>query len=195
MGSRKAKAESGKPRGASISHIMTSSMPTKHQESLSYADGFGAVSWFGPSVCATRIAQTSRHRSGTQYDGCPPAGFTLGPSGAFPWRGVGMSRSAVRPESFLRHGAGGNDASRQDDLLFLLMQVTKVYASNDGVAPPNRTLANKGLLPANTKWVEVKGGNHSQFGHYGHQLFDGTASETQQATTRVLLEALTEAIK
>jgi hypothetical protein len=53
---------------------------------------------------------------------------------------------------------------------------------------------NKKLLPASAKWVEIKGGNHSQFGHYGHQLFDGKATisrEAQQAITReILLEAL-----
>jgi hypothetical protein len=67
----------------------------------------------------------------------------------------------------------------------------------DGVAPPNRVFSNKGLLPKDTQWVEVKGGNHSQFGHYGHQLFDGKASisrESQQAATRsVLIEAPTKA--
>jgi hypothetical protein len=50
------------------------------------------------------------------------------------------------------------------------------------------------LLPADTRWVEIEGGNHSQFGHYGHQLFDGsptTTREEQQAVTRAaLLDAL-----
>jgi hypothetical protein len=35
--------------------------------------------------------------------------------------------------------------------------------------------------------VEISGGNHSQFGRYGHQLFDGTATisrEEQEALTR-----------
>ena len=55
-------------------------------------------------------------------------------------------------------------------------------------------MANRRLLPETTAWVEIKGGNHSQFGHYGHQLFDGRATitrEAQQATTRqVMLDAL-----
>ena len=50
------------------------------------------------------------------------------------------------------------------------------------------------LRPAQTAWVAIEGGNHSQFGHYGHLLFDGTATisrEAQQATTRsILLEVL-----
>ncbi len=90
----------------------------------------------------------------------------------------------------------GTTHPKHDDLSFLQLPVTKVYASNDGIAPRARVLANKGLLPAHTKWVEIKGGNHSQFGHYGHQLFDGTATisrEAQQSVTRsALLEALAE---
>jgi hypothetical protein len=76
---------------------------------------------------------------------------------------------------------------KADDLSALRLPVTKIYASNDGIAPPDRIFANKGLLPSHTKWVEIRGGNHSQFGRYGHQLFDGTATigrETQESLTR-----------
>lgn len=85
---------------------------------------------------------------------------------------------------------------KDDDLSYLHVPVTKIYASNDGVAPPARVLANRGLLPPHTKWVEIPGGNHSQFGRYGHQLFDGTATisrEEQEALTRsAILRALAE---
>ena len=91
----------------------------------------------------------------------------------------------------------GATHSKQDDLSILTIPVTKVYGSNDGVAPPDRMLANRTLLPRNTRWVEIKGGNHSQFGHYGHQLLDGRntiSRESQQALTRsALLEALKNA--
>ena len=101
------------------------------------------------------------------------------------------------PSAFSAMVLVGTTHPRQDDLSSLPLPVTKVYASNDGVAPPDRTLANKRLLPKHTQWVEIKGGNHSQFGHYGHQLFDGKAAisrETQQTDTRsALLEALTRA--
>ena len=83
------------------------------------------------------------------------------------------------------------------DLSFLRIPVTKIYASNDGVAPPDRVLANRGLLPSHTKWVEIVGGNHSQFGRYGHQLFNGTATisrEEQEALTRsAILQILADA--
>lgn len=76
---------------------------------------------------------------------------------------------------------------KDDDLSKLRIPVTKIYGSNDGVAPAERVLANRGLLPSHTKWVEIAGGNHSQFGRYGHELFDGTATisrDEQEALTR-----------
>jgi len=91
----------------------------------------------------------------------------------------------------------GTTHPKQEDLSFLRIPVTKVSASNDGIARPDRILSNKGLLPEHTKWVEIKGGNHSQFGHYGHQLFDGAATVSREAQQEIrrsaLLEALTEA--
>jgi hypothetical protein len=42
--------------------------------------------------------------------------------------------------------------------------------------------------------VEITGGNHSQFGHYGHQVLDGTATigraEQQEITRTALRDAL-----
>ena len=88
----------------------------------------------------------------------------------------------------------GTTHPRDHDLSKLEARITKVYATNDGVAPVDGVMANRRLLPETTAWVEIKGGNHSQFAHYGHQLFDGAATitrEAQQATTRqVLLDAM-----
>lgn len=93
----------------------------------------------------------------------------------------------------------GTTHPKRDDLSRIEIPITKVYASNDGVAPVEKVLANQKLLPDRTKYVEVQGGNHSQFGHYGHQLMDGTATisrEDQQATTRrALRETLEDASK
>lgn len=86
---------------------------------------------------------------------------------------------------------------KEDDLSSLTIPVTKIYASSDGIAPRDRVLANRRLLPPHTKWVEIEGGNHSQFGRYGQQLFDGTATisrESQETLTRsAILLSLSEA--
>ena len=91
----------------------------------------------------------------------------------------------------------GTTHPKEDDLSKLDAPFTKVYATNDNVAPYDRIMAGKRLLPAHTAWIEIQGGNHSQFGHYGHQLFDGTATisrEEQQGLTRdVLLGVLGKA--
>lgn len=84
----------------------------------------------------------------------------------------------------------GTTHPRDDDLSGFDASFTKVFATNDGVAPVDRVLANRALLPRDTRWVRVNGGNHSQFGHYGRQLFDGRATisrAAQQAATRAAL--------
>jgi len=74
------------------------------------------------------------------------------------------------------------------------MDVTKVCASNDGLASRAEVRANAKKLPARTRWVEIEGGNHSQFGYYGFQLGDHAATisraDQQAATRRALLDAL-----
>ena len=84
----------------------------------------------------------------------------------------------------------GTTHPKQDDLSFLQLPMTKIYATNDGVAPVDKVLSNQGLLPKQTNWVKIVGGNHSQFAHYGQQLFDGDATvdrEVQQGVVRTEL--------
>lgn len=80
------------------------------------------------------------------------------------------------------------------DLSQSSVPVTKIYASNDGIATKATIDETKALLPLNTRWVQIQGGNHSQFAHYGHQLFDGTATisrdEQQDITRNVLRDVL-----
>lgn len=75
----------------------------------------------------------------------------------------------------------GTTHPKERSLAALSIPVAKVYGGNDEVAPAARVLANKSLLPPQTEWVEVVGGNHAQFGHYGRQLGDGAATITREA--------------
>ncbi|HSG73420.1 MAG TPA: alpha/beta fold hydrolase, partial [Planctomycetaceae bacterium] len=88
----------------------------------------------------------------------------------------------------------GTTHPKSDNLASLQIPVTKVYGSNDGVAPTEKVHANLNLLPKHTKWVLIEGANHSQFGNYGHQLLDGTATisrtDQQDRTRTALLESL-----
>jgi pimeloyl-ACP methyl ester carboxylesterase len=88
----------------------------------------------------------------------------------------------------------GTSHPRDFDLSGLTIDVTKVFASNDGLATPAEVKANARRLPPQTRWVNIEGGNHSQFGYYGFQLGDRRATisrEAQQSATRqALLDAL-----
>lgn len=88
----------------------------------------------------------------------------------------------------------GTTHPKSFSLASLSYPVTKIYGSNDGVASPEKIRENQHLLPSQTKWILIEGANHSQFGNYGKQLFDGTATISrnhQQDITRIsLLETL-----
>lgn len=123
------------------------------------------------------------------------------------WVVAGHSLGAALTARLLQSNAGelsaavliGTTHPKDADLSSLRMPLTKVYASSDGIAPRERVLANRALLPPHTRWVEIIGGNHSQFGRYGHQLLDGDASisrEQQEIITRTaILEAMTAVAK
>ena len=53
------------------------------------------------------------------------------------------------------------------------VEVLSIYASNDKVASLNEIQASKALLPEDSVFVEIEGGNHAGFGWYGPQNGDG----------------------
>jgi hypothetical protein len=68
--------------------------------------------------------------------------------------------------------------------------VAKIFGTADGIADPETILANRNLLPDDTAFLPIEGGNHSQFGYYGSQLGDGRATisrEEQQAQLVALI--------
>lgn len=75
------------------------------------------------------------------------------------------------------------------------VQVVSIYASNDGLATPDKIAASLMLLPENTKWVEITGGNHAQFGWYGGQSGDGTAVITREDQQGQVVRALVEFLR
>jgi hypothetical protein len=79
--------------------------------------------------------------------------------------------------------ARGNDLSDRDIL------VTSVYGTRDGLAPPDEIIASRPLLPADTEWVEIAGGNHAQFGWYGPQSGDDPATISREAQQREAVAA------
>jgi surfactin synthase thioesterase subunit len=80
------------------------------------------------------------------------------------------------------------------DLSSTTLAVTKIYATNDGLASVEEVKAGSQFLPDDTKWVLIEGGNHSQFGYYGSQLGDNAATisreRQQELTVNAVLSAL-----
>lgn len=118
------------------------------------------------------------------------------------WALAGHSRGGALAAQFI-HDRGPRVAAlvliatthpRDFDLSKLGLPVMKIYATNDGVATHGEMQKNADLLPTETRWVGIAGGNHAQFGYYGPQLGDGSASLSRERQQEELLTALREAL-
>jgi dienelactone hydrolase len=90
------------------------------------------------------------------------------------------------PTSFAGVVFWGAYTTKDYSLAALSLPVLSISASNDGLSTPEKMAVGVPFLPANTKNVVIKGGIHAQFGTYGPQKGDGTATisrEEQQAQT------------
>ncbi len=84
-----------------------------------------------------------------------------------------------------------------DDLSERPLAVTSIYGTRDGLATVDKIQASRVLLPLNTIFVPIEGGNHAGFGDYGPQSGDlpATISVQEQqhqivVATVTLLQAL-----
>ena len=82
-----------------------------------------------------------------------------------------------------------------DDLSRSGLRVVSISGSLDGLATSEKIEASRQLLPADTIWAPIAGGNHAQFGWYGNQAGDNPASISRSdqqsqivAATLALLE-------
>lgn len=83
---------------------------------------------------------------------------------------------------------------RDIDLSDSRTQFIKIYGSRDGVAKENDVEANKGKLPETTVYKRIEGANHSQFGYYGFQLGDQSASISREEQHRIVLSSILQFI-
>lgn len=79
--------------------------------------------------------------------------------------------------------------AESNDLSAQLISVSSIYGTLDGVALPETVLASKPLLPPDTIWVAVEGGNHAQFGWYGLQEGDNPATISREEQQAQVVEA------
>jgi pimeloyl-ACP methyl ester carboxylesterase len=84
----------------------------------------------------------------------------------------------------------GTSHPRDQDLSTLRVPVTKIVGTRDGLASPEEVRGNAALLPPQTEWVWVEGGNHSQFGWYGFQPMDRFAGVDAATQRRIMIDAV-----
>ncbi len=86
----------------------------------------------------------------------------------------------------------GTSHPRDYDLSNSNIPAIKLYAELDGLASVSEVMENKDKLPQHTELVEIKGGNHSQFGYLGKLLTDETATINLAEQQHLTLEKLVE---
>jgi hypothetical protein len=75
------------------------------------------------------------------------------------------------------------------------IRVSSIYATLDGLATKDKIEASHSLLPADTSWVPIDGGNHAQFGWYGNQPGDNPARLSRQDQQAQVIQATLELLK
>lgn len=76
-----------------------------------------------------------------------------------------------------------------DDLSSSGVEVISIYGTLDGLASVDKINASRALLPGDTTWIEIQGGNHAQFGWYGDQSGDNPADISRQAQQEQIVAA------
>jgi hypothetical protein len=84
--------------------------------------------------------------------------------------------------AFPREGAGLAASS---------LDVLCLSASSDGLVARSRAAAARRLLPSGTRYVEIAGGNHAQFGEYGSLPGDGAATVSAAVQRQAVIEETT----
>ncbi len=101
------------------------------------------------------------------------SGHSLG--GAMAAHFVAKNPSAVNGLAFWAAYPASSDNLSASNLL-----IVSISATLDGLATPDKIEASKPLLPADTTWVPIEGGNHGQFGWYGDQPRDNPATISRE---------------
>lgn len=75
------------------------------------------------------------------------------------------------------------------------LRVTSIYATLDGLATKDKINASRKLLPVDTTWVQIEGGNHAHFGWYGNQPGDNPATISREAQQDQVIQATLSLLK
>jgi len=75
-----------------------------------------------------------------------------------------------------------------DDLSGTEIPAISIYAELDGLTTVEDVEESKDKMPPGTKYVEIEGGNHAQFGWYGSQRGDNEARISREEQQRIVVE-------
>jgi poly(3-hydroxybutyrate) depolymerase len=75
------------------------------------------------------------------------------------------------------------------------VRVLSIYGTQDGLSTPAKINNSRALLPANAQFVAIQGGNHAQFGWYGTQSGDGSATISREEQQRQIVSTMVAWLK
>ena len=109
-------------------------------------------------------------------------GHSLG--GAMAARYAAQSPARVRGLLlWASYPAGRDDLSAND------LAAVSIFGTRDGLVSLAEIESSRAQLPAKTRWVEIHGGNHAQFGWYGPQRRDLPATISHDEQQRQVIDA------
>lgn len=88
----------------------------------------------------------------------------------------------------------GTSHPRDISLEDTTIPILKIYGTKDGIASKKAILKNRSKLPKATLFAEIEGANHSQFGYYGFQLGDKSATISREQQQAEALKCILEFI-
>lgn len=80
------------------------------------------------------------------------------------------------------------------DITKVNVKVLSITAEFDGLLNKDSFEKNKINLPEGTEFLEIKGGNHSQFGSYGFQQGDNTSTKSGEDQRKEIVENISKLI-
>jgi predicted esterase len=116
------------------------------------------------------------------------------------WAIGGHSLGGAMAANFAIHHPGAVEGllllaaypASSDDLSSSSLEVVSIYATLDGFASLEEIDTSRSILPKDTLWVEIDGGNHSQFGWYGFQSGDNLATISREAQQNQVISSTME---
>lgn len=79
-----------------------------------------------------------------------------------------------------------------NDLSNSVVRVVSISGTLDGLSTPDKIAASVPLLPIDTVWVPIEGGDHAQFGWYGVQPGDNPATISREDQQSQMIQATVE---